>query len=59
MLHKNLYRYLIKQFIISLIQESGIHEYKSQKEPFIQINNILQALKVNPYITGCLLGVVP
>jgi len=29
----------------ALAQESGIHEYKSQKEPFIQINNILQALK--------------
>jgi len=30
----------------SLAQESGIHEYKSQKEPFIEMNRILQALKM-------------
>eukprot|EP00088_Acartia_fossae_P056139 TRINITY_DN6533_c0_g1_i1.p1 TRINITY_DN6533_c0_g1~~TRINITY_DN6533_c0_g1_i1.p1 ORF type:complete len:401 (-),score=88.61 TRINITY_DN6533_c0_g1_i1:187-1389(-) len=29
----------------SLAQESGIHEYKSQKEPFVEMNKILQALK--------------
>lgn len=28
-----------------LAQESGIHEYQSQKEPFLELNNILAALK--------------
>lgn len=29
----------------TLAQESGIHEYKSQKEPFLELNKILEALK--------------
>jgi len=28
-----------------LAQESGIHEYKSQKEPFLELNRILEALR--------------
>ncbi|XP_023338857.1 protein RMD5 homolog A [Eurytemora carolleeae] len=29
----------------TLAEESGVHEYKSQKEPFLALNNILGALK--------------
>ena len=31
---------------IRFFQESGVHEYKSQKEPFLALNNILGAIKV-------------
>lgn len=42
---KHLYRQGQLDISESLAQESGIHEYENKKEPFVEINKILHALK--------------